>query len=51
MTERDAFQKGFVFWETPRPEFGPPEDDTERQEWLAGFQQAYADYPDTLVRR
>jgi hypothetical protein len=46
--ELDAFQKGFVFWETPRPEFGPPDDDTERQEWLAGFQQAYTDYPNTL---
>lgn len=30
--ERDAFQKGFMFRETPRSEFGPPEDDTERQE-------------------
>ena len=49
--ERDTFQKGFVFWETPRHELGTPEDDTERQEWLAGFQQAYADYPDTFVRR
>jgi hypothetical protein len=49
--ELDAFQKGFMFWETPRPKPGPPEDDTERQEWLVGFQQASADYPDTLVRR
>jgi hypothetical protein len=53
MTERDAFQKGFVFWETPTAEHWPPElDNTEGlREWLAGFQQAYADYPDTFVRR
>lgn len=48
MMELDAFQKGFVFWETPRPEFNPPENDTERREWLDGFMQAYVDYPDTL---
>jgi hypothetical protein len=44
------FMRGFVFWETPRSEFGPPStaDDAGLQEWLEGFMQAYADYPDTL---
>jgi hypothetical protein len=51
--EWTPFSHGFVFWETPRSEFGPPsiDDDAGLQEWLEGFMQAYADYPDTLVRR
>jgi hypothetical protein len=48
--EWTAFMRGFVFWETPQPEFGPPGPDTveDLAEWLTGFEQAYADYPDTL---
>jgi hypothetical protein len=48
--EWTPFSHGFVFWETPRSEFGPPSaaDDVGLQEWLDGFMQAYADYPDTL---
>jgi hypothetical protein len=50
---RTDFMRGFVFWETPRSEFSPPSaaDDAGLREWLAGFQQASADYPDTFVRR
>jgi hypothetical protein len=44
--ELDAFQKGFVFWEHPKPEYLPPIDDKGRREWLEGFCQAHADYPD-----
>ena len=48
--EWTPFTRGFVFWETPRAEFNPPDpaDVENLAEWLAGFQQAYADYPDTL---
>jgi hypothetical protein len=46
--ELDAFQKGFVFWEHPKLEYMPPIDDKGRREWLEGFIQAFADYPDTL---
>ena len=48
--EWTACMRGFVFWETPQPEFGPPGPDAAENlvEWLAGFQQAFADYPDTL---
>ena len=44
--ELDAFQRGFVFWEHPKPEYLPPIDDAGRREWLEGFCQAHADYPD-----
>ena len=44
--ELDAFQKGFVFWESPKAEYLPPIDDAGRREWLEGFYQAHADYPD-----
>ena len=44
--EWTAFAHGFVFWEYPDPEHRPPADEAGQQEWLAGFQQAYADYPD-----
>jgi hypothetical protein len=46
--EFDAFQRGFIFWETPKPEYMPLIDDAGRREWLEGFLQAHADYPDTL---
>lgn len=48
--EWTALMRGFVFWETPRAEFGPPDpaEVADLAEWLAGFQQAFADYPDTL---
>ena len=43
--EWTAFMRGFVFWETPQPEYLPPDDDAGRLEWLDGFRQAHADYP------
>jgi hypothetical protein len=48
--EWTPFSHGFVFWETPTAEHRPPglENAEGLREWLAGFQQAYADYPDTL---
>jgi hypothetical protein len=46
--ELDAFQKGFVFWESSKAEYMPPIDDAGRREWMKGFLQAHADYPDTL---
>lgn len=45
--ELDAFQKGFVFWEHPKAEYMPPIDGAGRREWLEGFCQAHADYPDS----
>jgi hypothetical protein len=39
--ERTPFSHGFVFWEYP----GPPPSAGQR-EWLEGFRQAHADYPD-----
>jgi hypothetical protein len=44
--ELDAFQKGFVFWESLKAEYMPSIDDAGRREWLEGFLQAHADYPD-----
>ena len=46
--EWTPFSYGFVFWESPKPEFGPPSpaDDAGLREWLEGFMQAYADDPD-----
>jgi hypothetical protein len=48
--EWTPFMRGFVFWETPQAEFNPPDPDdaADLAERLAGFRQAYADYPDTL---
>jgi len=51
--EWTAFMRGFVFWETPRSEFGPPDpaEVADLAEWLAGFQQAFADYPTPSTRK
>jgi hypothetical protein len=46
--ELDAFQRGFVFWESPKADYMPPIDDIGRREWLEEFCQAHADCPDTL---
>jgi len=43
--EWTPFMRGFVFWESPQPEYLPPDDDAGRLEWLDGFRQAHADYP------
>ncbi len=40
------FSHGFVFWESPKPEHGPPSNQAGQWEWLEGFQQAHADDPD-----
>jgi hypothetical protein len=36
------FMRGFVFWETPDSEYGPPGADAaeDLSEWLMGFRQA-----------
>ena len=39
------FSHGFVFWESPKAEHGPPSDQAGQREWLEGFQQAHADDP------
>ena len=39
------FSHGFVFWESPKAEHGPPSDQAGQREWLERFQQAHADYP------
>ena len=44
--EWTPFSHGFVFWEYPGPAHLPPSDEMGQQEWLEGFQQAHADYPD-----
>ena len=46
--EWTPFTHGFGFWETSTAEHRPPEpDDVEGlREWLQGFMQALADYPD-----
>ena len=44
--EWTPFSHGFVFWEYPGPEHLPPPDEAGRREWLEGFLQARADYPD-----
>jgi hypothetical protein len=33
---------------SPKPEYLPPIDDAGRREWLDGFCQTHADYPDSL---
>lgn len=40
------FSHGFVFWEYPGPAHLPPSDAMGQREWLEGFRQAHADYPD-----
>ena len=40
------FSHGFVFWESPKPEHGPPSNQAGQWDWLEGFLQAHADYPD-----
>jgi hypothetical protein len=45
--ELNAFQQGFGFWEHPKHEYMPPIDDAGRWEWLKGFCQAHAAYPDS----
>jgi hypothetical protein len=44
--EWTPFSHGFVFWEYPSPEHLPPADEASQREWLEGFLQAHADYPD-----
>lgn len=44
--EWTPFSHGFVFWEYPGPEHLPPPDEAGRRDWLEGFLQARADYPD-----
>ncbi len=44
--EWTPFSHGFVFWEYPGPEHRPLPDEAGRREWLEGFLQAHADYPD-----
>lgn len=44
--EWTPFAHGFVFWEYPGPEHLPPADEVGQREWLEGFLQAHADYPD-----
>jgi hypothetical protein len=44
--EWTAFAHGFVYWEYPGPEHLPPAEEAGQREWLAGFRQAHADYPD-----
>ena len=44
--EWTPFARGFVFWEYPSKEHLPPPDEASRHEWLEGFLQAHADYPD-----
>lgn len=44
--EWTPFAHGCVFWEYPGPEHLPPADEAGQREWLEGFLQAHADYPD-----
>ena len=44
--EWTPFSHGFVFWEMPALEHLPPADEAGQREWLEGFLQAHADYPD-----
>lgn len=43
--EWTPFSHGFVFWEYPGPEHLPPPAEAGQREWLEGFLQAHADYP------
>lgn len=44
--EWTPFSHGFVCWEYPSPDHLPPADEARQREWLEGFLQAHADYPD-----
>lgn len=44
--EWTPFAHGFVFWEYPGSEHLPPPDEAGQREWLEGFLQSHADYPD-----
>jgi hypothetical protein len=44
--EWTPFSHGYVYWEYPGPEHLPPADEAGQREWLEGFLQAHADYPD-----
>jgi len=44
--EWTPFQHGFVYWGYHNPEHLPPDDGAGKKEWLEGFLQAHADYPD-----
>lgn len=44
--EWTPFSHGFVFWEHPGSEHLPLSDEAGQREWLEGFRQAHADYPD-----
>jgi len=44
--EWTPFAHGYVFWEYPGPEHHPPTDEAGQREWLEGFRQAHAEYPD-----
>lgn len=46
--EWTPFSHGFVFWEYPGYEHLPPPDEVGQREWLEGFLQAHADYPDVI---
>lgn len=43
--EWTPFAHGFAFWEYPSPEHLPPPAEAGQREWLEGFLQAHADYP------
>lgn len=43
--EWTPFAHGFVFLEYPGSEHLPPADEVGQREWLEGFLQAHADYP------
>ena len=44
--ERTPFAHGFVFREYLGPAHHPPSNEVGQREWLEGFLQAHADYPD-----
>ncbi len=44
--EWTPFAHSFGFWEYPSPEHLPLPDEAGQREWLEGFLQAHADYPD-----
>lgn len=48
--EWTPFMHGFVFWETPKLEHSPPAAAAaeDLNEWLTGFCQAHADYPNVV---
>ena len=46
--EWTPFSHGFVYWEYPDSKHLPPADERGQREWLKGFLQAHADYPDVI---